>query len=51
MRLFSAIFQIVKLPLVIAKDLVTALPDTSSGKGAFSDTREQCEEIDSELSR
>lgn len=51
MMLFTAAFQIVKLPLVIVKDVVTALPDACGGKGAFSDTLEQCHEIDEALSR
>lgn len=49
MKLFSTIYQLVKLPLVIAKDVVTALPDASTGKGAFEDTRQQCEKIDMEI--
>lgn len=51
MRLFSALFELVKLPLVIVKDTVTALPDMSGGNGAFSDTKDQCEKIDEEISR
>ena len=51
MKLFSAMFELVKLPLVIVKDIVTALPDAAGGNGAFSDTKEQCEKIDEEISR
>lgn len=50
MRLFTTLFEIVKLPLVVAKDVVMVIPHTSIGQEPFSDTREQCEKIDEELS-
>lgn len=50
MNLFSMMFQIVKLPLVIAKDVATVIPDASDGK-IFSDTWDQCQRIDKEISR
>ena len=50
MRLFTTLFEIVKLPLVVAKDVVVAIPDSAMGKEMFSDTREQCEKIDAEIS-
>lgn len=50
MRLFKTIFNVVKLPLVVAKDAVCALPDASMGKRIFSDSEKQCEKIDDSLS-
>ncbi len=49
MRLFSTLFNIVKLPVVIAADVVCALPDASMGKEVFERTKEKCADIDSDI--
>ena len=51
MKLFTALFDIVVLPIKVAQDVVCALPDASGGRGVFERTRSQCEQIDQELSR
>lgn len=51
MKLFSTLFNLVALPVVVVKDVVTALPDVSTGRGAFRGTREHCEKIDEDLSK
>lgn len=48
MRLFSALFHIAKLPVLVAKDTITLLPDLSNGE-AFESTREQAGRIDDAL--
>lgn len=51
MRLFTTMFELVKLPLIVAKDTVFAIPDSSMLMEPFADTRRQCEKIDTELSK
>ncbi len=51
MRLFSALFQIAKLPLVVAKDAICAIPDATILKEPFESTKAQCERIDRELGK
>lgn len=51
MRLFTAAFEIVKLPLVVMVDAITAIPDAASLVEPFQSTRIQCEKIDRELSK
>jgi len=49
MRLFSALFHLAKLPVVIAKDAITALPDLADGR-LFDETKEQAARIDDAIS-
>lgn len=49
MKLFKTLFNIAALPLCLAKDVVTALPDMSMGKEPMRSTKKQCEQIDEDL--
>lgn len=49
MKLFSLAFNLVKLPLVVAKDTFCAIPDSSMLKEPFSDTKNLCAEMDEDL--
>ena len=49
MRLFSVMFEIVKLPLVVVKDAITLIPDAVSLQEPFEATRLQCDRIDRQL--
>ena len=51
MRLFTTMFEVIKLPLVIVKDAVCAIPDSAALMEPFADTKRQCEIIDREISR
>lgn len=50
MRLFSALFQIVTLPVAVAKDVVCVLADASNGE-FMPATKEKCADIDEEIKR
>jgi hypothetical protein len=49
MRLFTTLFDLAKLPLVVAKDAVFAIPDSSLLQEPFADTRRLCEKLDDDL--
>lgn len=49
MKLFTTLFRIAGLPVAVALDVVTCLPDMASGN-AFDRTEEQCEKIDAGIS-
>lgn len=49
MRLFSALFHIAKLPVLVAKDALVAVPDLACGLEPFEATREQAGRIDDAL--
>jgi hypothetical protein len=49
MRIFSAIFDTVLLPVKVAEDVFTFIPRTASYPGCKSRTREQIEKIEREL--
>jgi hypothetical protein len=51
MRIFTALFDMAVLPIVIAKDVVMAMPDVMENEAPFQRTREQCMQIDSDLIR
>ena len=50
MRLFTTLFDLAKLPLVIAKDTVCAIPDSCVLQEPFADTRRLCAKLDDDLS-
>lgn len=49
MKLFTTLFNVAKLPVMVAVDVVTVIPDLMSGY-AFERTKDQCEEIDASIS-
>lgn len=51
MKLFSALFNLAKLPLVVAKDVITAPADFSTLGEPFRSTKELCKELDSNLEK
>lgn len=51
MRLFTALFDLAVMPIVIAHDVVMILPDVSNGDMPMGKTREQCQKIDGDLAR
>ena len=51
MRLFETVFELVKLPLLVAKDTVLAIPDSSMLMEPFEDTKNQCRKLDELLRR
>lgn len=46
MKLFSTLFNFVKLPVVIVQDVACIVPDLVDGDKLFTRTEEQCKEID-----
>lgn len=51
MKLFTALFDLAVMPIVIAVDVVRILPDITNGDMPMGATREQCGKIDGDLFR
>ena len=49
MKLFRTLFNLAALPVAIVVDVVTALPDASTGRGVFERTKDKCDDIDDSL--
>jgi len=49
MKLFTTLFNLTKLPIIVVKDTITLLPDLTTQHEPFSDTKRLCEEMDEDL--
>ncbi len=49
MKLFKTLFNLAALPVSIAADVVTFLPDLSTGHDPFERTKSSCDKIDNAL--
>ena len=51
MRLFSTLFNIAKLPVAIAADVIMLIPDISASQEVGQYTKDQCAKIDAEIAK
>lgn len=49
MKLFTAVFDLVTLPVKLATDVVCIIPDLMNSDAPLDRTREQCKKIDEDL--
>jgi hypothetical protein len=45
-KIFKTLFNLAKLPLVVAADAITAIPDSAGLDPLFERTRKVCDKID-----
>ena len=50
MKLFKTLFNLAKLPIIVAKDAVMVVPKIMVLEEPFRDTKRLCEEMDEDIS-